>query len=110
VISIREARPGDAEAIAAIYAHHVLHGTASFEEEPPSVEAWRDKIDALESRRWPFVVAQDDGEVLGYAYATQLPSPARTASTSIRSGWGKGSDAACSSGSSKRRKRPDSGR
>jgi L-amino acid N-acyltransferase YncA len=86
VISIREARPGDGEAIAAIYAHHVLHGTASFEEEPPSVEAWREKIDALASRRWPFIVAHDGDDVLGYAYATQFrdrPAYAFTCENSI---------------------------
>jgi phosphinothricin acetyltransferase len=86
VISIREARPGDAEAIAAIYAHHVLHGTASFEEEPPSVEAWREKIDALASRRWPFIVAHDGNDVVGYAYVTQFrdrPAYAFTCENSI---------------------------
>jgi phosphinothricin acetyltransferase len=81
VISIRDVQAGDAEAIAAIYAHHVLHGTASFEEEPPRVEAWRDKIDALESRRWPFIVAHDDGQVVGYAYATQFRDRAAYAFT-----------------------------
>jgi phosphinothricin acetyltransferase len=81
VISICDARPDDAEAISAIYAHHVLHGTASFEEEPPSVAAWREKIAMLASRRWPFLVAQDGDEVVGYAYVTQFRDRAAYAFT-----------------------------
>jgi L-amino acid N-acyltransferase YncA len=72
VISLRDASADDAESIAAIYAHHVLHGTASFEEEPPTAEAWREKIAMLASRRWPFILAEDEGDVVGYAYATQF--------------------------------------
>lgn len=86
MISIRDAQVADAEAIAAIYANHVLHGTASFEEQPPSVDAWRDKIGMLASRNWPFLVAHDDGEVLGYAYVTQFrdrPAYAFTCENSI---------------------------
>lgn len=71
MIEIRAASPADAEAIAAIYAHHVLHGTASFDEEPPSVAFWRDKITAVQARHWPFLVATED-ELLGYCYATQF--------------------------------------
>ena len=71
MIEIRAATPADAEAIAAIYAHHVLHGTASFDEEPPSVAFWRDKITAVQARHWPFLMAID-GQVVGYAYATQF--------------------------------------
>ena len=63
---------GDAEAIAAIYAHHVLNGTASYELEPPSSDVTRGKIERITSRGWPFVVACDGGEIVGYAYAEQL--------------------------------------
>jgi len=83
---IRDARPDDAQAVAAIYAHHVLHGTASFEHEPPSVEFWRDKISGVVAKGWPFLLAEQDGEILGYAYATQFrdrPAYAHTCENSI---------------------------
>jgi len=86
VITIRSARTEDAEAIAAVYAHHVLHGTASFEEEPPTAAFWQDKIGAVLSKNWPFLVAEIDGEVVGYAYATQFrdrPAYAHTCENSI---------------------------
>ena len=83
--AIRPALPADAPAIAAIYAHHVLHGTASFETEPPSTDFWTDKIAALTARGWPFLVAEDarkdGGEVTGYAYATQFRDRAAYART-----------------------------
>jgi phosphinothricin acetyltransferase len=69
---IRDAREIDAEAIAAIYAHHVLHGTASFDTEPPRVEHIRSKIHAVLDAGWPFLVAERGGGVIGYAYATQF--------------------------------------
>ena len=70
--SIRPVRPGDSASIAEIYAHHVLHGTATFDVEPLVAEEWRDKIASIIARGWPFVVAERDGEVVGYAYATQF--------------------------------------
>jgi phosphinothricin acetyltransferase len=72
LIAIRDVDPEDAGAIASIYAHHVLNGTASYEIEPPSAEATRAKIERITGRGWPFLVAGDDGEVAGYAYAEQL--------------------------------------
>ena len=71
MVEIRAATEADAGAIAAIYAHHVLHGTASFDEEPPSIAFWRDKITAVQARQWPFLVAIDD-QLVGYCYATQF--------------------------------------
>jgi L-amino acid N-acyltransferase YncA len=69
---VRAASVNDAPAIAAIYAHHVLHGTASFEFEPPSVDFWLEKITDLTVRAWPFLVAAKPDDVMGYAYATQI--------------------------------------
>lgn len=66
---IRRARENDAGAIAAIYAHHVEHGTASFDFEPRSAESTRTKIAECGKSGWPFLVA-DEGVVVGYAYAT----------------------------------------
>ena len=71
-VLIREAAESDAEAIAAIYAHHVLNGTASFDLEPPPAEFHREKIRWVLGAGWPFLVAEADGEVAGYAYVTQF--------------------------------------
>jgi len=71
-VEIRDATPEDAEEIAAIYAHHVLHGTASYELEPPSLEETGAKIARITGRGWPFLVAIDGDRVAGYAYAEQL--------------------------------------
>ncbi len=84
--SIRPAHADDAEAIAEIYAHHVRHGTASFEVEPPDAAFWRDKIETVRSKDWPFLVWEADGEVVAYAYATQFrdrPAYAYTCENSI---------------------------
>ena len=83
---IRAADPSDADGIAAIYAHHVLHGTASFDTVPPDSDFWRAKVADIAARRWPFVVAEDGGSVIGYAYATQFrdrPAYAETCENSI---------------------------
>lgn len=97
--AIRTVRSGDAGAVAAIYAHHVLHGTASFDTEPPSVDFWAEKIVAIASRGWPFLVAESDAAVAGYAYASQFrdrPAYSHTCEDSIyvhpdRMGEGVGS-------------------
>lgn len=78
---MRAATPDDAEAIAAIYAHHVLHGTATFDTEPPTAKFWLGKIGALAKRGRPFLVAEVDGDVAGYAYATQFRDRAAYART-----------------------------
>ena len=62
---IREATPADAAAIAAIYAPMVTDTIISFEEEPPSAEEMAERIAA--SHVW--LVAEEDGKVVGYAYA-----------------------------------------
>ena len=65
---IREATPADAAAVAAIYAPLVTDTIISFEEEPPSAAEMAERIAA--SHVW--LVAEDDGEVVGYAYAAQF--------------------------------------
>jgi len=69
---IRNATEGDAAAVQAIYAHHVLNGTASYDLEPPPVETIRDKLRWVLTSRWPFLIADLDEAVAGYAYATQF--------------------------------------
>ena len=69
---IRDATVEDAAAVEAIYAHQVLHGTASYDVEPPSLENIRQKMLWILGEGWPFIVAEADGPVIGYAYATQF--------------------------------------
>lgn len=83
---IRAATPDDAARIAAIYAHHVLHGTATFDTVPISAEAMADKIVGITVRNCPFLVAECDGRVVGYAYAAPFrdrPAYAGTVEDSI---------------------------
>jgi L-amino acid N-acyltransferase YncA len=69
---IRDVKEEDADAIAAIYAHHVAHGTASYDKDAPSVDETRAKIRRIVNSSWPFIVAEEDGSVVGYAYVTQF--------------------------------------
>ncbi|MFN3890797.1 MAG: GNAT family N-acetyltransferase [Beijerinckiaceae bacterium] len=66
---VRDAAQADIAAIQKIYAHHVLHGTGSFEEEPPSMEMMIERFDVVRSRGLPWLVAEIDGAVAGYSYA-----------------------------------------
>jgi len=70
--AIRAAEPRDAAAIAAIYAHHVAHGTASFDTEPRSEAETSAKIAECAKRGWPFLVAEAGGKTIGYAYVTRF--------------------------------------
>ena len=69
---VRPATPGDADAIAAIYAHHVLHGTGTFDEVPPDAEYFTARIADITARGWPWLVAEIAGSAAGYAYLTQF--------------------------------------
>jgi phosphinothricin acetyltransferase len=71
-MDIRDAAESDAAAVHAIYAHHVLNGTASYDLEPPPLDHIRDKIRWVLGEGWPFLVAEHGGAVIGYAYATQF--------------------------------------
>jgi phosphinothricin acetyltransferase len=67
---IRPAAPQDLPAIQSIYAHHVLHGLASFEEEAPPLEEIRRRYEEVTGRGLPYLLAEENGEVLGYGYCT----------------------------------------
>lgn len=69
---IRDATEADVPAIAAIYAHHVLHGTGTFEEEPPTEAEVAQRLARVQGRGWAWLVAEEGGEVLGYAYYAQF--------------------------------------
>lgn len=68
-VSIRPATPDDIPAITRIYAHAVQHGTASFELEPPNEAEITRRYNTLRDGRFPFLIAEIDGEIAGYAYA-----------------------------------------
>ena len=65
---IRPSRDTDVAAITALYAHHVLHGTGTFETEPPTeADVAQRRRDVL-ARGLPWLVAEDEGRVVGLAY------------------------------------------
>lgn len=71
-LRIRPSLPGDIPAITAIYGHHVLHGTGTFElESPDEAEMARRREDVV-GKGLPWLVAEDDEGVLGYAYANHF--------------------------------------
>src|SRR6478735_8835355 len=71
-MEIRTATEADIPDIQSIYAHHVLTGTGTFEEEPPSVEEMTERIAHVVGHGWSWLVAADATGVLGYAYYTQF--------------------------------------
>jgi phosphinothricin acetyltransferase len=76
-LAVRPSRPGDIPEIAAIYAHAVLHGTASFELDPPDGAEMARRRLALVEAGLPYLVAEEEDRVLGYAYAGPYrPRPA----------------------------------
>ena len=66
---VRPATMFDAPAIAAIYGHHVVHGAGTFEEEPPSPTDIAARMKAVQDRGYPWVVVEDEGRLVAYAYA-----------------------------------------
>jgi phosphinothricin acetyltransferase len=67
-ISIRPAKTSDIAAITAIYAEAVTHGTASFELEAPDEAEMARRMSDLTGKGFPYIVAEIDGELAGYAY------------------------------------------
>lgn len=74
---IRPSTEHDLPAITRIYAHHVLHGTGTFETTPPTLEEMTARRADVLSKGLPWLVAEEAGEVLGYAYGNWFkPRPA----------------------------------
>ncbi|MDA8443995.1 GNAT family N-acetyltransferase [Paracidovorax valerianellae] len=75
--TIRDSRTEDIAAITAIYQHHVLHGTGTFEVDPPTESDMAGRRSDVLSRGLPYIVAEKDGQILGFAYANWFkPRPA----------------------------------
>lgn len=76
-LTIRPSRDEDVAAITAIYAHHVLHGTGTFETEPPSPANMAARRADVLGKNLPYLVAEENSEVLGFAYCNWFkPRPA----------------------------------
>ncbi len=73
-ITLRDATRDDMAAVRDIYAHHVLEGLASFEEVAPDKSEMTRRFEAILNRRLPYMVAELDGAVKGYAYAAPYRS------------------------------------
>src|SRR5262249_46389998 len=74
---IRDATERDMPAVQAIYAYNVLHGRASFEETPPTVDEMLERRRIVLGMGIPYLVAEADGTIAGYSYATSYrPRPA----------------------------------
>jgi phosphinothricin acetyltransferase len=68
-IAIRPATEADLPAITGIYAHAVLNGTASYEYDAPALAEMTARFGALAAGQFPYLAAEVDGAVVGYAYA-----------------------------------------
>ena len=74
---IRPSRDEDIRAITVIYAHHVLHGTGSFETEAPSIADMTARRADVLSKGLPYLVVEQDREIIGFAYGNWFkPRPA----------------------------------
>ena len=69
-VLVRDAVDADVPAIQAIYADQVLHGLASFEEEAPSIDELLARRQSVLASGLPYLVAELDGRVVGYSYAS----------------------------------------
>lgn len=72
MLTLRPARSADLPAITEIYGHAVLHGTASYEYDAPTLAEMTTRFISITAAKFPYIVAQDDGRVLGYAYASHF--------------------------------------
>lgn len=68
-VVVRDSRDGDMPAIHVIYEHHVRFGLGSFEEVPPDIDEMLRRRAAILADKLPYLVAEIDGRIAGYAYA-----------------------------------------
>lgn len=69
-LRVRDATHKDFVTIQGIYAHHVLHAAATFEEVPPTVTEMQTRYESVLALGAPYLVAELDGQVVGYCYAS----------------------------------------
>jgi L-amino acid N-acyltransferase YncA len=69
-LTIRDAKAADFDTITRIYAHYVQHALATFEETPPDADEMRRRHASITGAGLPYLVAEMDGVVVGYTYAT----------------------------------------
>ena len=75
--TVRPSQDSDLDAITAIYAHHVLHGTGTFETDPPTLADMTQRRADVLGKGLPYLVAEQNGVVLGFAYGNWFkPRPA----------------------------------
>ena len=67
-VLIRDVRPEDAERLVEIYAYYILDTAVSFEYEVPSISEFTNRIEKI-SGKYPYLVCEIDGKVVGYVYA-----------------------------------------
>jgi L-amino acid N-acyltransferase YncA len=67
-MTLRTASAADAAAVAAIYNPFILETTVTFEEEPISVTALEERMAAVLQSGFPWLIAEEEGRVIGYAY------------------------------------------
>jgi phosphinothricin acetyltransferase len=97
--TIRPARDEDIAAITAIYSHHVLHGTGTFETTPPSADDMATRRADVLAKGLPYLVLEEAGQIAGFAYCNWFkPRPAYRfsaedsvylAADSSGKGWGR---------------------
>ena len=74
---IRPSTAADISGITAIYAHHVVHGTGTFETTPPTPSEMATRRDDVLSKHLPYLVIEDASGLLGFAYCNWFkPRPA----------------------------------
>ena len=75
--TIRPSESSDMAALTAIYQHHVLYGTGTFEISAPSLEEMSARRDDVLSKGFPYLVIEAGGKVLGFSYCNWFkPRPA----------------------------------
>jgi len=77
MLLIRPARDEDVAAVTTIYTHHVLHGTGTFEMDPPSESDMASRRADVLARGLPWLVAEEQSQITGFAYCNWFkPRPA----------------------------------
>lgn len=71
-VVVRPSRDADLPVLAAIYAPHALHGSGTFDLEAPGPDEMAERRDTVQRQGWPWLVAEQRGQVLGYACASNF--------------------------------------